>query len=53
LLLQVHDELVLEVPAAEALALGAEVREAMEGALHLEVPIRVNIGIGASWAEIH
>ncbi len=53
LLLQVHDELVLECPASEAERLGRTVREAMEGALTLDVPILVNIGVGANWAEIH
>jgi len=53
LLLQVHDELVLECPAAEAERAGTLVRETMEGAIALEVPVLVNVGIGANWAEIH
>jgi DNA polymerase-1 len=53
LLLQVHDELVLESPAEEAHALSALVRETMEGALRLDVPVVVNVGMGANWAEIH
>jgi len=53
LLLQVHDELVLECPKAEANRLGDLVRETMEGALDLDVPVVVNVGIGANWAEIH
>ncbi len=53
LLLQVHDELVLECPKAEAEALGRAVRETMEGALDLDVPVVVNVGVGANWAEIH
>jgi DNA polymerase-1 len=53
LLLQVHDELVLESPAEEAEALTALVRETMEGALRLDVPVVVNVGVGANWAEIH
>jgi DNA polymerase I len=53
LLLQVHDELVLECPNKEADAVSALVRETMEGALTLEVPIVVNVGVGPNWAEIH
>jgi DNA polymerase-1 len=53
LLLQVHDELVLECPKAEASKLGKLVRETMEGALELDVPVVVNVGVGANWAEIH
>ncbi len=53
LLLQVHDELVLECPESEVEALGSAVRETMEGALDLDVPVVVNVGVGANWAEIH
>jgi DNA polymerase-1 len=53
LLLQVHDELVLECPRKEAKAVSEVVRKTMEGALALDVPVLVNIGVGASWAEIH
>ncbi len=53
LLMQVHDELVLECPEAEGDALGDLVREVMEQAIELSVPVVVNIGVGANWAEIH
>jgi DNA polymerase-1 len=53
LLLQVHDELVLECPTGEAEATGNTVRAVMEGAIALEVPVVVNVGTGANWAEIH
>ena len=53
LLLQVHDELVLECPREEAEPLGKTVREVMENALTLDVPVVVNLGVGANWAEIH
>jgi len=53
LLLQVHDELVLECPRKEAKAVSELVRKTMEGALDLDVPVVVNIGVGTSWAEIH
>jgi DNA polymerase-1 len=49
LLLQVHDELLLEVPAGEVDEVGTMVREEMEGAMKLEVPLAVDTGIGKSW----
>jgi len=53
LLLQVHDELVLEVPAGEVPAVTATVRDAMEQVWPLRVPLRVDVHDGASWAEAH
>jgi DNA polymerase I len=53
LLMQVHDELVLEAPAEEADQLSRLVRDAMEGAIRLDVPVVVNVGVGRNWAEIH
>jgi len=53
LLLQVHDELVFEVPAAELESLKPLVREAMEGALELKVPLVVDMHTGDNWAEAH
>ncbi|MBL6720814.1 MAG: DNA polymerase I [Planctomycetes bacterium] len=53
LLLQVHDELVLEVPVSELEATREMVREAMEGAADLAVPLAVDFGHGASWLEAH
>jgi DNA polymerase-1 len=53
LLLQVHDELLLEVHEADREATGEVLREEMEGALPLAVPLRVDIGFGRSWAEAH
>ncbi len=49
LLLQVHDELVLEVAPGEAGAVAGVVREAMSGAVELSVPLDVSVGIGESW----
>ncbi|MOA68712.1 DNA polymerase I [compost metagenome] len=51
MLLQVHDELVFEVPEGEVEALSARVREIMEGAVSLEVPLKVDINVGPSWME--
>jgi DNA polymerase-1 len=53
LILQIHDELLLEVPEEEAEETRALVREVMEGALRLEVPLVVEAKVGASWADVH
>lgn len=53
LLLQVHDELVLEVPEAEADATAALVRQVMESAASLSVPLVVETGVADTWAEAH
>ncbi len=49
MLLQVHDELVLEVGAGESEAAAQVVREAMTGAVQLRVPLEVSVGLGPSW----
>jgi DNA polymerase-1 len=49
LLLQVHDELVLEVPDAEVDAMRELVRSTMENVYPLEVPLKVDIQTGTSW----
>ena len=51
LLLTVHDELVLEVPAGEVEAVAALVRQEMEGAEPLAVPLVVEAGSGATWYD--
>jgi DNA polymerase-1 len=53
LLLQVHDELVLEVAEREVEAVEALVRREMEGAAALKAPLDVEVGHGRSWAEAH
>jgi DNA polymerase-1 len=53
LILQIHDELLLEVPEAEAEAARALVKEVMEGALRLDVPLVAAARLGTSWAEVH
>ncbi len=53
LILQIHDELLLEVPEAEADAAKALVTRVMEGALELVVPLVVDARLGKSWAEVH
>ena len=51
LLLQVHDELVLECDEADAPAVGALASGTMAGAARLAVPLTVDVGTGRNWAE--
>ncbi len=51
LLLQVHDELVLEAPEGEADRVAAMVREKMESATVLDVPLVVDVGTGPNWLD--
>ena len=53
MLLQVHDELVFEVPDDEQEELGTLVRERMSKALPIKVPVKVDIGAGNNWLEAH
>lgn len=53
LLLQVHDELVLEAQAELATELAHKVKRVMEQAAHLSLPLTVEVGVGANWGEIH
>jgi DNA polymerase-1 len=51
LVLQVHDELLLEVPAAEVTAVRELVKAEMCGAFALDPPLEVDVGVGENWAE--
>ena len=53
LLLQVHDELVFDAHMEEAEELKGLVRERMEGAMELAVPLVVDMGMGKNWLEAH
>ena len=53
LIMQVHDELVLEVREDAVAAVSAGVREHMVGAADLKVPLRVDLGTGKNWDEAH
>ena len=53
ILLQVHDELILELPEAEADSVRPIVTEEMERVIELVVPLKVDIGIGKNWSEAH
>lgn len=52
LILQVHDELVLEVPDEEVPEAAAILRRVMEAALPLSVPLKVDLDVGKSWGEM-
>jgi DNA polymerase-1 len=51
MVLQVHDELLLEVPETEITAVRELVREEMCGAYLLDPPLAVDVGVGENWAE--
>ncbi|MFA4858762.1 MAG: DNA polymerase, partial [Candidatus Margulisiibacteriota bacterium] len=51
MILQVHDELVLELPKNEVAEVKKIVEEEMRNAIPLDVPIKIDIGVGQSWAE--
>ncbi len=53
LLLQVHDELVFEVPEQQVEQLRELIKKAMEGAASLSIPLTVEIGIGKHWGDAH
>ena len=52
MLLSVHDEVVLEVPRGEVAALAPIVRETMESALQLDVPLDVDVKVGDDWESM-
>jgi DNA polymerase-1 len=51
MILQVHDELLIEVPEKGVDGVGDLVREEMEGAIELAVPLKVDLGIGSTWYD--
>ena len=53
MLLQVHDELVFDVPRTEVESLSAMIKEEMENAFIMDVPLVVDLGIGENWLEAH
>ena len=53
MLLQVHDELVFEVPEAETPRVSSLVKEEMEGVHPLAVPLQVDVNMGKNWDEAH
>jgi DNA polymerase-1 len=53
LILQVHDELLLEVPEQNAPAAAQELSALMQNVVALDVPLKVDVGQGRNWAEAH
>jgi len=53
LIMQVHDELVFEVPESERQLMEELVRSEMEGGLPLAVPLKVDLNFGLNWSEAH
>lgn len=53
ILLQVHDELVIEVPESQADEVAHLVKKVMEAVGNLSLPLTVDVGVGNSWQEIH
>ena len=49
---QVHDELIFEVRPSDVLRVAEVVRECMEGAVALRVPLQVKLSVGPSWGEL-
>lgn len=53
MIMQVHDELILEVPEAEIDSVSAQLVELMQSAADLDVPLLVEAGIGDNWDQAH
>lgn len=53
MILQIHDELVFELPAEELEVVNPLVSDIMEHAVELHVPVKVDIGVGNNWYEAH
>jgi DNA polymerase I len=53
LVMQVHDELVLEVPDDELDSVSAEVPRLMSGVAELKVALLAEVGVGSNWDEAH
>ena len=51
LLLQVHDELVIEAPEDRVAVVSQEVQATMEGAFEMSVPLVAEVGVGENWLE--
>jgi DNA polymerase-1 len=50
---QIHDELLFEVPVDQAERAHGVIRQSMEGAWELDVPLVVDVGMGKNWSEAH
>ena len=52
MILQVHDELIFDVPEKEVDTMQALVREEMEGVVELKIPLKVDMGVGVNWFDL-
>jgi DNA polymerase-1 len=52
LLLQVHDELIFELPKGEIDVFAPQIKEIMEGVYDLAAPLKVEIEIGQTWGQL-
>ncbi len=52
MILQVHDELVFDVPEDELREVAELVRDTMENAVALDVPLKVDLSVGKNWLEL-
>ena len=52
MLLQIHDELLVEAPDGEAAAVATLVGEVMRGAMTLRVPLEVSSAVGFRWSDV-
>jgi DNA polymerase-1 len=53
LIMQVHDELVLEVPESEIESVKSELPKLMNSVATLDVPLAVDVGVGPNWEKAH
>ena len=53
MIMQVHDELVFEVKESEVTKASKEIARYMESVADLNVPLQVDVGVGANWDEAH
>ena len=53
LIMQVHDELVLEAPESEIDLVKSELPKLMNGVARLDVPLAVDVGVGPNWEQAH
>jgi DNA polymerase-1 len=53
MIMQVHDELVLEVKNEQLEAFSAKLKDIMENAVKIDVPLIVDVGFGKNWGEAH
>ena len=51
LIMQVHDELIIDCPKNEAEQVSKILKEEMEGAVRLSIPLSVDVGVGENWLE--